>query len=751
MSEFLFKTRHNSNPKGKPRVYFTCHAEDFDSCFGKIADDILALQDCAIYYLDDMAASIEADDLETTLGYMSLFVVPITSKLLTTPNRALEHDIPYAQSAMIPVLPIVMAADNALNNLYDKCKLLKGCQYLVRTSNDSTEKSYKDKLSAYLENVLVGDELAARVRSAFDAYIFLSYRKKDRRYANELMKRIHEIPEFRNIAIWYDEFLTPGEDFHENIAQALKSCALFTLVVTPNVLEEPNFVADTEYPMAMEAVMCVIPAEMEKTDRDALAAKFRDIPECINPNDPERLTQQILESLPFTQVVHINEAEQNFLMGIAYLKGIDVEIDRKRGIALITAAAEAGHTEAIEKLYNLYSGEEGSGYKSQHKAIPWGEKLVEIREKEWGLEHPNTLILIAKLAASYSEAGNSNRAKDLLEYVHQARCCTLGENHPHTATVLHNLAVEYAALKQPEKAVEIGEKAYALRCDILGETHPDTLVTLHNLGSANMEIGNTKTGLEQLEKAYTQSQSALGETHPTTIRILSHLAQAFHQYGDSGKAIRLLEAAHPSYVKELGETCPDTISLICNLGKIYIHSGNLEAACRYLDPLIETCAREYGPESPYVTWLIQTFDDPGFMAFTHNEFDKAALYWGKAYDLNCRYLGANHETTQSIFNQLVTLLPEVTGTLQAAILERIYDILMQLRNQVQFGSFHGTTVDGLKQMLQLLRLYRTCGTKQKRIELLEMYWDLCAACCPPDTPIFEKLEEMLTEDRSLPD
>ena len=54
-------------------------------------------------------------------------------------------------------------------------------------------------------------------------------------------------------------------------------------------------------------------------------------------------------------------------------------------------------------------------------------------------------------------------------------------------------------------------------------------------------------------------------------------------------------------------------------------------------------------------------------------------------------------------------------------------------------------------MLHLLRLYRTYGTKQKRIELLEMYRDLCTICCPPGTPIFEKLEEMLAEDRTIPD
>ena len=72
----------------------------------------------------------------------------------------------------------------------------------------------------------ISDELAQRIRAAFDAYIFLSYRKKDRRYANELMKLIHKNPECRDIAVWYDEFLPPGDSFKQSIEKILKDSIL---------------------------------------------------------------------------------------------------------------------------------------------------------------------------------------------------------------------------------------------------------------------------------------------------------------------------------------------------------------------------------------------------------------------------------------------------------------------------------------------------------------------------------------------
>ena len=119
-------------------------------------------------------------------------------------------------------------------------------QYLDKFNTDPTSIPYEEKLTKYLESVIVGDELAKKVRAAFDAYIFLSYRKKDRKYAQELMKLIHSNPLCRDIAIWYDEFLTPGEDYNRNIENALSKSKMFILVVTPCLLEESNYVMRVE-------------------------------------------------------------------------------------------------------------------------------------------------------------------------------------------------------------------------------------------------------------------------------------------------------------------------------------------------------------------------------------------------------------------------------------------------------------------------------------------------------------------------
>ena len=108
MPKMLYKTWEGADPKGKPRVYFTCHPEDFPRYFEKIVKDIFKTHDCAIYYTEDMTEAFDAAHLETDLGQMNLFVVPVTWRLLSQPNRAMDADLAYAKQENIPILPFMM-------------------------------------------------------------------------------------------------------------------------------------------------------------------------------------------------------------------------------------------------------------------------------------------------------------------------------------------------------------------------------------------------------------------------------------------------------------------------------------------------------------------------------------------------------------------------------------------------------------------------------------------------------------------
>ncbi len=418
MTKMRCKTKGNTSPQGKSRVYFTCHAEDFENVFDQICSDIFKTHDCAIYYTEDMDDQISEENKDTDLGSMNLMVIPITKKLLTQPNRAMDYDFPYAIQKHIPVLPIMLEAD--LDYDYGKPDKFGELQYLSFISQDETQISYEIKLKQFLNAVLISNEMAQRIRAAFDAYIFLSYRKKDRRYANELMKLIHSYPECRDIAIWYDEFLTPGESFNENIHRILNDSKLFTLLVTPSLLEEPdgkpNFVMGIEYPTARKMGMDILPAEMENTDKNVLREKYQDIPACVSPYETLQFQKRLTDSLLKLAITENDrDPVHNYLIGLAYLDGIDVEVDRERALKLITSSADADLPEAMEKLIVMYT--DGIAVmRHGEEAKKWSKQLAEYYYSK-GIDEEGEIkdqTLISELFSHYSNAYWNNVIKYFL-------------------------------------------------------------------------------------------------------------------------------------------------------------------------------------------------------------------------------------------------------------------------------------------------------------------------------------------------
>ena len=374
-----YKTRGNASPQGRPRVFFCCAAADFDRLFEPITEELLSVQtNAAIWYLAPGEGTMEGEAFEADLSQMQLLVVPVTTAFLRQdrPDPARTVAFRYAVKHHIPVLPLMQ--EPGLESIFNE--LCGDLQFLDKTANDPTAIPYEEKLKRFLEGVLVSDALAKRVREAFDAYIFLSYRKKDRAAAQKIMRLIHENEFCRDIAIWYDEFLTPGENFNNAIAEAMEKSALFALVVTPHLLEDPNYVLTTEYPAARNLKKAILPLEAEQTDAAELARLYEGLRETASTGDAEEVTRRLQALLNETALRQNDDPAHTFLMGIAYLSGVDMEVNHERAVQLITEAAEAGLPEAIQKLVSMYQTGEGVE-RNYFIAIDWQKKLAACLKK----------------------------------------------------------------------------------------------------------------------------------------------------------------------------------------------------------------------------------------------------------------------------------------------------------------------------------------------------------------------------------
>ncbi|MBR2909331.1 MAG: toll/interleukin-1 receptor domain-containing protein [Clostridia bacterium] len=346
---FKYKTRGNPNLRNKVRVFFACHEND-NKYFEEISNEILEKFDVAIFYDDSYKEIDHIDEYKFSLSQMSLVVIPVTYKFLTENSIAYDVVFKYAKENGIPVLPIIYEA--GLDGLFaEKCGQI---QYLDRFQLDKTAISFDKKLFDFLSGILVDGELAEKIKNSFDAYVFLSYRKKDRMFAQEFMKRVHSNNELRDVAIWYDEFLTPGKNFNNEIEEALKKSKLFALLVTPSIIEPDNYVMNVEYPLALEQNKAIIPAEVVKTDKNELKVFYKKLPEVVDGQNKSVLTNTMISALKNVAFTKNESPEHTYYIALAYQSGIDVEVDRKKAFELLIESAEGGEKKALRKLAVMY-------------------------------------------------------------------------------------------------------------------------------------------------------------------------------------------------------------------------------------------------------------------------------------------------------------------------------------------------------------------------------------------------------------
>ena len=370
--KLVFKNRYNDNPKNKPRLYFYAHHEDYEKYLTEIASEILDICDCVIWYKEDPCYMLDESEV-TELSQMQVFIILVSQKFLTNDTYIMGKEFLYAKEKHIPILPIL--AEDGLNILFQE--KMGNMQYLSRINTDITAISYVKKLESYLKSVLISDELIKEIPSVFREYIFLSYRKKDREYANELMSLIHKDKDCLDIGIWYDEFLVPGEEFNNSIKDEILKCKIFTMLITPNLVNEENYVLNTELPFAKKQHKSIMPVVCHPTDKKIIINKIGK----MKLFTTKGIGKNIFKRLKLKKQKNINVRDK-YLLGLAYLTGVNVEVDYLKAIALITDCANSGYLEACEKMASLYYN--GIGVKQDISlAIEWQDKYVKLIEEKY--------------------------------------------------------------------------------------------------------------------------------------------------------------------------------------------------------------------------------------------------------------------------------------------------------------------------------------------------------------------------------
>ena len=709
MQSFSVRTKGNADPHGRARVYFTCHPEDFDRYFDKICEDVFLTQDCAIYYTENMSEALDESNIDIDLGRMSLFLVPVTFKLMNEKNRAMAVDIAFAKKKNITILPFMM--ESGIDGIYSLPENFGERQYLNPFSTDSTEVRYEEKLKKILEATLISDEMAQRVRDAFDAYVFLSYRKKDRKYANQLMRIIHSIPGCRDIAIWYDEFLTPGESFLANIESAMEKSELFALLVTPNILEDGNFVMREEYPAARRAGMTILPAEMEKTDHDELGCRFENIPTPVTTDD-DGFADTLL-SVVKGAAISENDAdpEHIFLIGLAYLDGIDVEVDVERGVRLITTAAEAGLPEAMEKIHFMY--DKGDRVPVDfNEALKWAERLADYYVNSFGEDNEYSMMWIHNLAHTCVDLGDYARAIELQKRGLELTRKNCGNESYETVSSLNALAQSYLILGSYGEGIALQQESCEISERVLGEGHIEAIGARVMLAQFYFDSGNIDDGIKLLEKAVEVATRHLGDRHSLTLIALSNLANNYSNIGRFDEALEISTRVYNELLKTNSENHPSVLTTLNNIALIEQSRGNLDKAIEISIKVINSRRALYGDRHPDVLRSI------GNLATIYNYAGKSKLGMSMLSEILEPYteiFGENHHEVLLMQSNLAFCHLNSGNIAEAlSIYERVCRVLIST-----LGEAHPDT---LLEINNLISVYIKVGEFAKAKEMLDRYY-----------------------------
>lgn len=256
----------------------------------------------------------------------------------------------------------------------------------------------------------------------------------------------------------------------------------------------------------------------------------------------------------------------------------------KKALSITDKEQEIGNALLVDSLYSLAGLYTSMGV--YEKAFPLLERAVKIAEDtqrviDSGIAIPPNNFTgsyvpltnaYSYLAQMYLLLGKPEEALKLSRRVLEITERDYGREHPQTAKSMANLANIYQSLGDYGNAVNYASNALEISEKSYGPEHPFTGIMLNNLAGIYGEIQDYKKALPLVMRAVHIAEKTLGSNHPTTGMMLSTLAELYQQIGDSENAKSSYQTAFViglTRFRTVGD--PELISLVA--GNLCVHKS----------------------------------------------------------------------------------------------------------------------------------------------------------------------------------
>jgi CHAT domain-containing protein/Tfp pilus assembly protein PilF len=274
--------------------------------------------------------------------------------------------------------------------------------------------------------------------------------------------------------------------------------------------------------------------------------------------------------------------------------------------------AEKALGKGSEKLgsfyYNLGNIQSSAG--NAIKAETAYKKCIEIRKALVGVQHPDYIKTIDKLAQLYAATGKQAESDKLLAQLKKDQqgtasnpnTNTTGQESSEFAKTLTNQALgQIKAGKMGEaeknliKAVDIYQKNKL-------ET-PDAAVAFDAYGIVLAEKNKYKNAISFFEQAFNIRKSQLGETNVNTQATMLNLAVCYEETRQSAKSKTILEQLLAVYEKNNPKENPKYTEVLSVLGRLYLNNKDINNAANVLEKALEV-EKSKAASSPQYSQLL---------------------------------------------------------------------------------------------------------------------------------------------------
>jgi CHAT domain-containing protein/Tfp pilus assembly protein PilF len=391
-------------------------------------------------------------------------------------------------------------------------------------------------------------------------------------------------------------------------------------------------------------------------------------------------------------------------------------------LVLSTAGAQNGDLAEARRLDGQILQYFAAG--QYQEATPLAQRVLAIREKELGAEHPDIAAALNNLAELYRVTAAYAKAEPLYRRALAIREKALGPKHPYTAQSLSNLALLYIAIGAYMRAEPLLRRALIIdeSDKALGPDHPDTATVLNNLAALCYSTGAYAKAEPLFQRALAIAEKALGAEHPDTAQSLNNLAELYRATGAYAKAEPLYQRALAIREKALGPEHPYTAQSLNNLAGLYRATGAyVKAELFYQRALAIT---EKAPEHRDNAVVL---NDLALLYSATGAFAKAEPLFKRALAIREKVLGPEHPDIAQSLNNLA-LLYEATDAYAKAepLLERALAI-----SEKALGPEHPNTAVPLS---NLAVLYHVTGAYAKAEPLFKRALAIREKALGPEHP-----------------